>query len=142
MNELDLPVQGQAGAPALERYDRPRNYGPLERWDGHARLTGACGDTMEFWLRVEQDRIVQAGFATDGCGPSRAAGSMATELALGRELEEAIDIQQAEILRALGGLPKESEHCASLSAGTLRAAIDDYFARRREAEATRVDNSP
>ena len=110
----------------LERFQRPRNYGPLSRFNGHARITGPCGDTMEFWLQVSGGRITEAGFTTTGCGPSRAAGSMATECADGKPLEEALRIEQSDILQALGGLPKESEHCALLAANTLKAAIRDY----------------
>lgn len=116
---------------ALERFQRPRNYGPLDRWDGHARITGPCGDTMEFWLQIAEGRIVQASFVTSGCGPSRAAGSMATELAVGRLLVEAARLEQRDVLRALGGLPPESEHCALLAANTLKAAIADYETRPR-----------
>ena len=120
---------GQVSPQAAERSDNPRNYGPLEKWNGHARITGPCGDTMEFWVQVEEKRIIRAGFTTTGCGPSRAAGSMATELAVNRPLREAGFIEQADILEALGGLPKDSEHCALLASNTLKAAIRDYLSR-------------
>jgi len=116
---------------ALERFDRPRNYGPLDQWDGHARVTGPCGDTMEFWLRIADRRIAQVSFITDGCGPSRAAGSMATELAAGRLVKEALRIEQADVLQALGGLPADSEHCSLLAVNTLKAAIRDCQQRRQ-----------
>ena len=122
----------QAVSPeALERFQRPRNYGPLDQWDGHARITAPCGDTMEFWLKISDRRIVQATFTTDGCGPSRAAGSMATELATGRLVKEALQIEQKDVLQALRGLPKDSEHCALLAANTLKAAIRDCQGRRQ-----------
>lgn len=119
---------------AMERFERPRNYGPLDPWDGHARITGPCGDTMEFWLKVNDRRIAQATFITDGCGPSRAAGSMATELATGKLVKEALQIQQKDVLQALGGLPQESEHCALLAANTLKAAIRDCQERKQTNE--------
>lgn len=111
---------------AAERFDRPRNYGPLLHWDGHARITGPCGDTMEFWVQITGERIRRVTFITDGCGGSRAAGSMASELAAGRSVNEVLQIEQADILRALGGLPARSEHCALLAASTLKAAVRDY----------------
>jgi ATP-binding protein involved in chromosome partitioning len=129
MNESEINVPGQASPQAAERAHNPRNYGPLEKWNGHARITGPCGDTMEFWLQVTEKRVIRAGFTTTGCGPSRAAGSMATELAVNRPLHEAAFIEQADILEALGGLPKDSEHCALLAASTLKAAIRDYLSR-------------
>ena len=130
MEDIGFPIQGQVSSQALEHFVQPRNYGPLESFDGHARITGPCGDTMEFWLHVSAQRIVNVGFTTTGCDSSRAAGSMATELAKGKSLTEAEEITQADILGALGGLPKASEHCALLASNTLNAAIQDF--RRRD----------
>ena len=129
MDELNLSIQNQVSPQAREHFDRPRNCGRLDDYNGHARITGPCGDTMEFWLQVAEKRIVRASFTTTGCGPSRAAGSMATELAINKPLREAGFIEQADILEALGGLPKESEHCALLASNTLKAAIRDYLSR-------------
>ena len=131
MEDIGFPIQGQVSSQALERSEQPRNYGPLELFDGHARITGPCGDTMEFWLCMNEGRIAKASFTTDGCGPSRAAGSMATELAIGKPLTEAAQIEQAHILTALGGLPEESQHCALLASNTLKAAITDFGRKDR-----------
>ena len=120
---------GVLSPAVLERFDKPRNYGPLESFNGHARITGPCGDTMEFWIQVTDKRIISARFTTTGCGTSRAAGSMATELAIERPIREAGFIEQADILDALGGLPKDAEHCALLASNTLKAAIRDYLSR-------------
>ena len=120
-----MSIEQVVSPEALERFERPRNYGPLDPWDGHARITGPCGDTMQFWIRISDGRIARVSFITDGCGPSRAAGSMATELAAGAPVREALQIEQHDILQALHGLPKESEHCALLAANTLKAAIRD-----------------
>ena len=133
MEDGGFPIRGQVSSQALERFVQPRNYGPLEQFDGHARITGPCGDTMEFWLQVREGHIVEASFTTDGCGPSRAAGSMVTELAMGRPLTEAARLEQSDVLAALGGLPRDSEHCALLAANTLKAAIADFGKQRREA---------
>jgi len=126
-----MTAHKQVSLPVVERFQHPRNYGPLDRWDGHARITGPCGDTMEFWLRIAEGRILQANFTTTGCGTSRAAGSMATELASGKSLPEAARLEQQDVLQGLGGLPEESEHCALLAANTLKAAIGDYEARQQ-----------
>jgi nitrogen fixation protein NifU and related proteins len=126
-----MSAEDAVSLTALERFERPRNYGPLDQWDGHARITGPCGDTMEFWLNVSDRRIVQATFITDGCGSSRAAGSMATELATGKLVQEALQIEQNDVLQALGGLPQRSEHCALLAADTLKAAIRDCQERKQ-----------
>jgi len=124
------PVESLSPA-VVDHGDNPRNYGPLDSFNGHARITGPCGDTMEFWLHVENGRIDRIGFTTTGCGTSRAAGSMATELAVGKSLAEAGNIAQADILTALGGLPPDSEHCALLASNTLKAAVEDYRDRQK-----------
>jgi len=110
----------------------PRNLGIMQDADGFARVTGPCGDTMEVWLKVNNNTIVDINFMTDGCGTSIASGSMVTELAKGKSIGEAIKISQQDVLNALGGLPEESEHCALLAANTLKAAIRDYLAMRKE----------
>lgn len=130
MEDTDFPIQGQVSPQASERFEQPRNYGPLSQFNGHARITGPCDDTMEFWVQVSEQRIANVGFTTDGCGPSRAAGSMVTELAIGKSLPEAARIEQADILTALGGLPEESEHCALLASDTFQAAIRDFGSRK------------
>jgi Mrp family chromosome partitioning ATPase len=128
VEDLSLNIQGQVSPQAQDRFNQPRNYGPLDQWNGHARITGPCGDTMEFWVQVADKRIENIGFTTTGCGPSRAAGSMATELAAGRTVRDAGRIEQADILAAVGGLPRDSEHCALLASNTLKAAIGDHLA--------------
>lgn len=129
MEDLSLNIQGQMSPKVRDRAESPRNYGPLAKWDGHARITGPCGDTMEFWVQIEGSRLAQVGFTTTGCGTSRAAGSMATELVIGKPPGDAEKIEQADILAALGGLPKDSEHCALLASNTLKAAIRDFQRR-------------
>ena len=113
-------------AAVVERFYDPKNLGPISDADGHARITGPCGDTLEIWLKINSDKVNQAGFITDGCCSSIASGSMATELAIGKRAEEVLGISQDDILKALGGLPEESVHCALLASNTLQAAIKNY----------------
>jgi len=112
-------------ATARDHAMHPRHHGPLEVFDGHARITGPCGDTMEFWLTARNGRLDKVSFITDGCGPSLACGSMAACLVEGKRVEDAAGLRQQNILEALGGLPKESEHCALLAANTMKAACED-----------------
>jgi len=116
----------------IDHFMNPRNLGEVEDADGFGRVTGSCGDTMEIWLKVRNDTIASVTFMTDGCGTSIASGSMVTELAKGRSVGEARRISQHDVLGALGGLPKESEHCALLAADTLKEAIKDYMMMERE----------
>ena len=116
----------------IEHSMNPRNVGDLENADGFARVTGPCGDTMEIWLKVKYGTITDASFVTDGCGTTTASGSMVTRLAKGKSAGEAQKIDQQDVLAALGGLPEESRHCALLAANTLKEAIKDYLALKKE----------
>lgn len=109
---------------------RPRNYGPLDAYDGHGRITGPCGETMEFWIQIQDGIIRRVTFSTDGCGSSLACGSMVTRMVEGRPLEEVCVLQQNEILNSLAGLPAEYEHCALLAANTFKVACEDYRKQR------------
>ena len=116
----------------IEHAMNPRNIGDMENADGFARVTGPCGDTIEIWLKVNSGTINDATFMTDGCGTTIASGSMVTEMVKGKSIIEAQKISQQDVLKALGGLPEESEHCALLAADTLKEAIRDYMAMERE----------
>lgn len=113
-------------AKTVDHALKPRNMGSIDIASGYASVTGPCGDTMEIWLSVDNKIIEEATFMTDGCVTTIAAGSMVTEMAKGRPVEEAMRIGQQDILKALNGLPMESEHCALLAANTLKEAIMDY----------------
>ncbi len=117
---------------AIEHAMNPRNVGDMEDADGFGKVTGPCGDTMEIWLKVRNDTITGATFMTDGCGTSIASGSMVTELVRGKSVSQALRIGQEGVLNALSGLPEESEHCALLAADTLKEAVKDYFALKKE----------
>ena len=116
----------------LDHAMKPRNVGSLTDADGFAKVTGPCGDTMEIWLRVNNGTIAEATFMTDGCGTTIASGSMITELAKKMSVGKTLKISQQDVLNALGELPEESQHCALLAANTLKAAIRDYLAMKKE----------
>lgn len=128
---MELPEQLVISPTVIDHAQAPRNRGPLAAFTGRARITGPCGDTMEFWVLARRGVVEQASFITDGCGPSLASGSMATCLAQGKPVGEAAAIGQREILDALGGLPAEVEHCALLAANTLKAACEDAMNQPR-----------
>jgi len=124
--EIIAQVREQYSEAVLDHWMHPRNFRRLDGASGHARITGPCGDTMEIFLRVEEDQVREAAFLTDGCMTTIVSASMAVELVTGRSVTEAAAVQQVDILKALGGLPEESEHCAKLAAMTLGAALDDH----------------
>jgi nitrogen fixation protein NifU and related proteins len=118
------------GQAAFERWLEPRCVGVIPNPEGYARVAGACGDTMEIFLRFAKGRVKQATFQTDGCGASTVCGSFAAELAHGRSPDELIEITGEVILDLLGGLPEENRHCAFLAAETLQEALEDYMGKQ------------
>jgi nitrogen fixation NifU-like protein len=114
----------------LDHAMNPRNVGIMQDSDCFGSFTGSCGDSMQVWLKVKDDVISGISFMTDGCGTSIASGSMMTEMAKGKSIADAQSISPGDILVALEGLPEESEHCALLSATTLKAAITDYYEKQ------------
>ena len=111
----------------IDHARNPRNVDIAENYNGFALNDGYCGDMMSMWVRIEDGIVKKATFTTDGCGPSIACGSMATELAKGKTIDEIREITPDRITKALGGLPPDHEHCASLAVGTLQLALTDYL---------------
>jgi nitrogen fixation NifU-like protein len=116
----------------MEHALNPRNMREINDADGASRITGPCGDTMQIWLKVKDNIITDAAFSTDGCGTTRACGNIAIDLILQQDIKQAIEIDQEKILKSLGNLPEDDRHCALLAANTLKAAIQDYFAVKKE----------
>jgi nitrogen fixation NifU-like protein len=116
----------------IERWLHPTYMGEIESPQGSGKVTGPCGDTMHIFLRIENGKIADARFLTDGCATTIAVGCMACELAIGKTYKEALRISKDIILEELGGLPEESIHCALLASNTLREALTDYLASKNE----------
>lgn len=107
----------------VEAFYNPNNLGRMPDPDARGIMRGWCGDTMEIYLRLNGERIEEATFMTDGCGPSVACGSTLTTMVQGMSLEEASEVRPEDLLEALDGLPEESVHCAELTVSTLREAL-------------------
>jgi len=107
----------------IEEYYNPKNLGRMNDRDAVGIVQGWCGDTMEIYLRMNSSQIEEATFMTDGCGPTLACGSKLTAMVREMSLDEVRQIEQADLVAALDGLPEESLHCAELAVNTLREAI-------------------
>ncbi len=117
-------------AKVIEEAYNPTNLGRMDGPDAYGIVHGWCGDTMEIYLRLNGNRIEEATFMTDGCGPSVACGNMLTKMVTGMSLEEAGEITPENLIAALDGLPEESLHCAELAVNTLREAIANWHVRQ------------
>ena len=113
-------------AKVLDEAHHPSNVGRMSEPDAYGKVRSWCGDAMEFYLRLNGDRIEEVKFMTDGCGPTLASGNTLARLVEGRTLEEASAVTLEEVIEALDGLPKESVHCAELAVSTLQNAIFNW----------------
>jgi len=113
----------------IEHYEKPRNIGSMDSSSVSVGtgLVGApeCGDVMKLQIMVKDDKIVDAKFKTFGCGSAIASSSLATEWVKGKTLDEAMTIQNTEIVEELS-LPPVKIHCSVLAEDAIKAAINDY----------------
>ena len=116
----------------IDHYNEPRNVGSFDKNDDAVGtgLVGApeCGDVMKLQIKVENDQIVDAKFKTFGCGSAIASSSLATEWVKGKSIDEAMSIQNTEIVEELS-LPPVKIHCSVLAEDAIKAAISDYNSR-------------
>ena len=101
--------------------------GRLNDPDASASVTGACGDTMEFYLNIAGDKVREVRFHSGGCGYTSACGAVAAFYADGRPLAEAMFVSPGLILKTLGNVPEDHRHCAILAATALYKAIADHL---------------
>ena len=111
----------------LDHARNPRNLGPLP--DANARgyqMNPVCGDTLVLMLRIEEGRIGDARFQTEGCTASIAASSLLTEMIKGVSVEDALALTHEDVSEAIGGLPPSKLHSAALVIDALRRALASY----------------
>ena len=119
----------------IDHYEKPRNIGSLDSRSNNigTGLVGApeCGDVMKLQIEVEDDQIVDAKFKTFGCGSAIASSSLATEWVKGKSIDEAMLIENTEIVEELS-LPPVKLHCSVLAEDAIKAAINDYKTKQKE----------
>ena len=116
----------------MDHFENPRNVGSIENADGVGEVGNtACGDIMTFYIKVENNVIVDVKFKTFGCGAAIAVSSMVSELAKNKTIEEAQEITNKKVAELLGGLPPNKMHCSNLGADALHKAIENYLSRKK-----------
>lgn len=114
----------------MDHFLHPRNVGEMENPDAVGEVGNAkCGDIMRMQLKVKDGIITDAKFMTFGCGSAIATSSMATELIIGKPLEDALKITNRAVVEALDGLPAHKVHCSVLAEEAIKAAISDYYTK-------------
>ncbi len=115
----------------MDHFMSPRNVGEIEDADGIGEVGNpVCGDMISFYIKVDDNRLSDVKFKTFGCGAAIAVSSIASEMAMGKTLEEARKITPALVAGELEGLPKNKYHCSNLGAQALNNAIDDYLKKQ------------
>jgi nitrogen fixation NifU-like protein len=115
----------------MEHFSNPRNVGELPDANGIGEVGNAkCGDIMKIYLKIEDGIIKDASFKTFGCGAAVATSSMSTEMIKGKTIDEALNLTNADVTKALDGLPANKVHCSVLAEQGIKMAISDYYQKR------------
>jgi nitrogen fixation NifU-like protein len=111
----------------IDHFTHPRNVGEIENPDAMAVVGDpTCGDFIRVYLRMREGRIVDFKFLTMGCPGAISTSSIATELAIGKTLEEALQLTDNDVIQAAGGIPARKAHCSLLAIRGLHQAIQNY----------------
>lgn len=123
----------------IDHYENPRNVGSLNKGDEDVGtgIVGApeCGDVMKLQIKVNSQGLIEdAKFKTFGCGSAIASSSLATEWLKGKTIDEALKIQNTQIVEELS-LPPVKIHCSVLAEDAIKAAIKDYQSKHSSVKA-------
>lgn len=112
----------------IEHFTNPKHVGELENPSGEGTYgSPVCGDMMKISIMVDdKDVITDAKFKTYGCGSAIASSSVATDMIIGKSIEDALKITNKQVLDELGGLPAIKIHCSVLADHAIKSAIYDY----------------
>lgn len=120
-------VDSEYSLKVIEHFMTPRNVGTLKDPDGIGKFGDVkCGDSLTIYIKVKDNVIYDIGFLVFGCTASIATSSMVTEMAKNKTIEEALEITEKQLIKALDGLPQSKIHCSVLGVKALKNAIFDY----------------
>lgn len=105
-------------------------FGRMNDPTASAYLKGPCGDEMELYLVIEENKIIEVKYFTQGCDATKFCAAMTARLARGKTINEALSISAGEVIKKLKVLPEDHLHCSILAVSTLYRAIADYLLRR------------
>jgi len=124
--KIEYEEEATYSQTVIREYRNPSNFGMIENPDAFGEVKGPCDDTMKISLRIEDRKIRDACFWTDGCGATIACGSILTKIIKGKTPQEVNDISSSQLLEALEGLPIEHHHCTILAINALQKTIKNY----------------
>ena len=124
----------------IDHFTNPRNVGEIENASGVGLVGNSkCGDIMKIFIKVKNNVIVDVKFKTFGCGAAIATSSRATEMVMGKTIEEALAVTNKQVTDSLGGLPEVKLHCSVLAEEALHEAIKNYKERLAAGEISEDD---
>jgi nitrogen fixation NifU-like protein len=119
----------------IDHFMHPRNAGEIENPDAMAVVGDpTCGDFIRVYLKVEDGKISAFKFLTQGCPGAISTSSIATELAIGKTIEEALKLTDNDVIEAAGGIPARKAHCSLLAIKGLHEAILNYKQKNRNSK--------
>jgi len=135
-NKSNLPAEGSLdenvgylvyNETLIDHFMHPRNVGEIENPDAMATVGDpTCGDSIRVYLKVENGKISAFKFLTQGCPGAISTSSIATELVIGKTLEEALELTDNDVIKVAGGIPARKAHCSLLAIRGLHEAILNY----------------
>jgi nitrogen fixation NifU-like protein len=117
----------------MKRFEEAKNAGMIKGADGVGQVGNArCGDIMRIYLKIENEKIIDAKFKTFGCVSAIASTDIACDMIKGKTLDEALKVSNKDVVDALGGLPDIKIHCSVLAQEAIAEAVKDY--RKKQAK--------
>ena len=112
----------------IDLFQHPKNVGAIKDANGVGMVGNqVCGDIMKLYLKINDNEIIDdASFETFGCTAAIVSSSVATGLIKGKTIDEALKLENQEIIDILGGLPPQKIHCSVLAKEAIEKAIEDY----------------
>lgn len=117
----------------IEVFKNPKNVGEAENYNAIGTVGNEnCGDIMQITMRIEDDIIKDAKFKTFGCAAAVASSSVATDMIIGKTVDEALAIKNKDVVETLEGLPPQKIHCSVLAEEAIKLAIENYRSNASE----------
>ncbi len=111
----------------IKRFTNAKNAGCLKNADGVGEVGNVrCGDILRVYIKVKDNKIIDAKFKTYGCVAAIASSDILCDMAKGKTLEEAEKITNKDVIDELGDMPSVKVHCSVMGASALKKAIEDY----------------
>ena len=131
--EPELPAIDQAhSVQFIDMASRTNRLKIVPHPDGYGKRVSSCGDSIELYLSVRDDRIRAISFLIQGCLNTNACANTLASLVEGKSVAESWQLTPADIMEYLQTLPAEHTHCAELAVESLHQALKDYSATRHE----------